>query len=444
MTDDDRWRARRRLLHLPIDGTVNLNNGSFAPVPIPVHERQCELRLHLARQPSDFFWRRISEPMDRARAELAEYLGAAPDELLMIQNTTFGVNIAARSLAMAGLIPDGGGVLMTDHEYGACRYAWIAASVDRADARELPDDRRFSFERATEDAPSRPSREDAARGAWAIRECRVPTAPTDPGQVVAAVEAAIRPGDRVLFFSHIPSPTGVILPAAELVAMARRRGLLTVIDGAHAPGQTPLNLRELGADIHIGNVHKWLLGPAGSAFLRVRPELRDQLRPQVVSWGWDHPLERRLEPHREPNNRSSSFWARNFEYQGSIDPTPLMVIPEVLAFRRETSEADLAARVARLRAELIDRMRRVGLEPVSIPESMRGTLTIFPIDRRFDVVAARHLLFHRFGVECPFTEVAGRRYLRVSTAWWNLPEEFDRLADAMARYPFDEVSAAHV
>src|SRR5262249_39111763 len=146
-----------------------------------------------------------------------------------------------------------GQVLMTDHEYGAMQWAW---------------------ERA------------AARQGLTIRTFPLPITPSEPGEVVQAAEAAMTDRTRLLFFSHVLSPTGMVLPARELCAAARSRGILTVVDGAHAPAFVPLNLEEIGADFYGANCHKWLLAPTGSGFLSIGRGNEDRLEPLQVSWGW--------------------------------------------------------------------------------------------------------------------------------------------------------------
>src|SRR5204863_4863032 len=114
-----------------------------------------------------------------------------------------------------------------------------------------------------------------------------------PAEIVAAATAAMSPRTRLLFFSHVLSPTGLVLPAKELCSEARRRGIISVVDGAHAPAMIPLNVADVGADFYTGNCHKWLLAPSGAGFLVVGPGNEDRLRPVHVSWGYrpnEYPL----------------------------------------------------------------------------------------------------------------------------------------------------------
>jgi len=143
-------------------------------------------------------------------------------------------------------------VLTTDHEYGGCVLAWQAAA--------------------------------RARGAELVI-APLPDPLTGPAGVLASLDAARTDRARVVFVSHLASATSVLLPVVEICGWAREHGLLSVIDGAHVPGQLPLDVVLVGADVHVGSCHKWLCGPKAAAFLWVAPPLRDMVQPLVVSWG---------------------------------------------------------------------------------------------------------------------------------------------------------------
>jgi isopenicillin-N epimerase len=222
----DRWAAARAQMLLD-PSVTNLNTGSWGPLPRPVFERATELRRQLAAAPMDFYLRRVPPLLWEARSRLAGFLGTDPRRLVFTANVSVSINIVAATLRLAAP----GEVLLTDHEYGAMHWCW---------------------ERA------------CARQGLTLRTFPLPVTAREPGEIVDAVRAAINDRTRLLFFSHVLSPTGLVLPAKDICAVARKRGVLTVVDGAHAPAMIPLDLDDVGADFYGGNCHKWLLAPSGS------------------------------------------------------------------------------------------------------------------------------------------------------------------------------------
>jgi len=204
-----------------------LNHGSFGACPRPVFEAYQAWQAELQRQPIEFLGRRFNELMRTARESLAAYVGADADDLVYVPNPTTGLNTVARSLRLQ---PDDE-LLNTDHEYGALDRMW-----------------RFVCQK---------------RGlSYVNRPISVPVESSD--QVVDALWPGITERTRVLFLSHITSPTALILPIAELVRRAHERGIITVIDGAHAPGQIPLDLATLGACFYAGNCHELVCATRGA------------------------------------------------------------------------------------------------------------------------------------------------------------------------------------
>ncbi|HSQ40418.1 MAG TPA: aminotransferase class V-fold PLP-dependent enzyme, partial [Anaerolineales bacterium] len=182
---------------------IFLNHGSFGAAPRTVFRAYQRWGRELERQPVEFLGRRATDLMAGARASLGAYLGTAADNLVYTQNVTISINIVARSLDLGA----GDEVLSTDHEYGAMDRTWRFLSKERG----------FIYINQT---VSLNSREEFVESFW----------------------DAVTPRTRVIFLSHITSPTAVIFPIEEIIQRARAAGIITVIDGAHAPGQIPLAL----------------------------------------------------------------------------------------------------------------------------------------------------------------------------------------------------------
>jgi isopenicillin-N epimerase len=267
------------------EDVIFLNHGSFGACPRPVFEEYQRWQLELERQPVAFFARR-GELMPQARAALAEEVGCARDDLVFIPNATTGVSVVARSLPLS----EGDEILSTDHEYGACDRAWEFA-CRRTGARYI--------------------------------KTAVPLPATSQADLVEAVWRGVTARTRVLFLSHITSPTALIFPVDELVRRARAAGIWTVVDGAHAVGQLPLFLEKSGVDFYTGNCHKWLCAPKGSGFLYARRELQPLLAPPITSWG-------RTVEADQPN-----AFVDEFEWQGTRDLAPYLAVPAAIRYQRD-------------------------------------------------------------------------------------------------------------
>jgi len=127
----------------------------------------------------------------------------------------------------------------------------------------------------------------AKRYGIVLKKVTLPKPVENPAQVLNLFNDAIGPRTRVLFFSHITTVTGVVLPAKQLCALARSKGILSAVDGAHVPGMMQLNIRDLGCDLYSASPHKWLQAPKGSGFLYLRDEVMDRIWGTVVTEGWD-------------------------------------------------------------------------------------------------------------------------------------------------------------
>ena len=197
------------------------------------------------------YFRELNGRMRKAREALAGFLGAQPENLVYVTNATYGVNLVAQALGKT-MLAEGDEILATDQEYGACKRAWIQYAVNKG----------VKFVEAKIPIPSPPLAE-----------------------LVDIIWSKVTPKTKILFISHLTSPTAIRLPVEELIARARKAGIVSFIDGAHVAGHFDLNLETLGADLYTGNCHKWMCTPKGTAFLWASDAFKEKMTPLVVSWG---------------------------------------------------------------------------------------------------------------------------------------------------------------
>ncbi len=267
---------------------VFLNHGSFGATPKPVFEAYQNWQLRLERQPVLFLGRELDGLLLESRMALGGYLNADANDLVYIPNATHGVNIIAHSLQLK----PGDEILTTDHEYGACDYTW-----------------------------------DFICGKTGAKYIHHPIAlPVhSEEEIVDQFWQGVTSQTKVIYLSHITSSTALRLPVEEICLRAHQVGILTIIDAAHSPGQIPVDLQKLNADMIFGNAHKWLLNVKGSAFLYVRRELQHLIEPLIVSWGYNSTSE----------TTTGSRFIDLLQWTGTKDPTAALTVPAAIQFMKD-------------------------------------------------------------------------------------------------------------
>lgn len=355
-----------------------------------VFETYQRWQLELERQPVQFLGRRADDLLDNARASLADYLHAKADELIFVPNATIGINTVARSLPLQ----TGDEILTTDHEYGAMDYTW-----------------EFVCKKT---------------GARYVRHA-IPLPVTSAEELVEAFWHDVTPRTKVIFISHITSPTALIFPVKQICQRARAAGIWTVVDGAHVPGQLPLDLEDIGADFYSGNCHKWLCSPKGSAFLNVRAEHHHLIDPLVISWGY---------PDDTPQNRAdthSPFVRRN-QWQGTRDIAAFLSIPAAIEFQKAHDWGSVRQACHALASETRQRLSDLFALPVVSPDSPEWFMQLFTARLPdCDEVMLKKRLYDEFHVEVPITVWSGQKLVRVSIQAYNSREDADALINALSR-----------
>lgn len=365
---------------------VFLNHGSFGACPREVFEAYRNWQLELERNPVEFLARRSASLLAEARAALGRYVGASASNLVFVSNATLAVNTVARSLSFQ----PGDEILTSDHEYGACDNTWS-----------------FVCERT---------------GARLVR-AQIPL-PFRAEEFVDRIWSRVTPRTRLIFLSHITSATALVFPIAEICRRAREAGILTLIDGAHAPGQLDLALDDLGADFYTGNCHKWLCAPKGAAFLHARPESQGLLHAPVVSWGYSASSG----PHAGYTGETE--FERRMQWQGTRDLAAFLSVPAAIEFQARHSWPDVRRRCHAMAAEALREVcDRLGTErPCSDDDFVQ--MVCLPVPSS-DPEALRAALFEHHKIEVPVTTHDGRTFVRISVQGYTTSDDIDRLLGAL-------------
>lgn len=366
-----------------------LNHGSFGACPVEVLEASFALQREMERNPVEFLARRSASLLAGARAALGGLVGAAAADLVFVPNATHAVNTVARSLPLG----PGDEILATDHEYGACDNTWDFVC-------------RRSGARIVRAAIPLPFRAEA---------------------FLDRLWAQVTPRTRVIFLSHITSTTALRFPVASVCARAREAGILTLVDGAHAPGQIDLDLEAIGADFYTGNCHKWLCAPKGSAFLHVRPEVQALLDAPVVSWGYS-----------DASGGHSGFEAytgatlleRRLQWQGTRDLAAFLSVPAAIDFQRRHGWSAVRDRCHRLAADALAAACDLFRLPPPCADGDFVQMVCLPVPPQ-DPEALRRNLFERHRIEVPVTTHGDRVFVRISVQAYNTREDLDQLLQAL-------------
>lgn len=369
-----------------------LNHGSFGACPRPVFKVYQELQRELESHPVQFLDREMNTRDLNARQALAQYLSVPVNDLVFVTNVTQAVNLVARSLDLR----PGDEILTSDHEYGACDYIWefICNKTGAIYTRkhiQLPAE----------------SPEEMAKGFW----------------------EGVTSHTKVIFLSHITSATALHLPVERIIPMARQAGIRAFIDGAHAPGQIPLELEKLGADFYTGNCHKWMLGPKGAGFLYARPEVQGLIEPLVVSWGY----------HATQEKSAGSRYLDGLLWTGTKDPAAALAVPAAIQFMDAHNWTKVQKDSHVLARQGIGHIcELVGMEPLyPLDSEFFHQMGIASLPVETDTVMLKRRLYEEFAVEVPVIiwtgqgedgrELLPKKFLRISVQCYNTPEDLDAL-----------------
>jgi isopenicillin-N epimerase len=306
-TDPDRYWAELRRQWLLAPDHVNLNCGSVGCSPLPVLNAVIDhlLSSEAFRDPGyPWFGYEENPGLRELRDALAAFLHCKRDELALVRNATEANNVVCNGLDLKA----GAEVLLTDQEHPGGRCCW---------------------------------EQKAARYGITLNTVTLPRPPASVDEIVGRFAKALTPRTQVVVFSHITTVTGLVLPVKELCRLARDRGVLSHVDGAHAIGQIPLDLHDLGCDFYATSPHKWLLAPKGTGTLYVREELLERLWVNIATVGWrDHALKA---------YRFSSF--------GTSNLSVVVGLKAALDFHRILGPDRVYARIHQLAGRLRDKLK---------------------------------------------------------------------------------------
>ena len=361
--------------------TIFLNHGSYGACPRPVFEEYQKWQGILETQPVRFFKETVYATLKDSRVALGKFVGCEEEELLFFQNPTTAISNVIYNLELNNKDE----ILMTDHEYGALVRAWEAMG------------------RRT--------------GANIIQQ-NIPIGLSTEEDFIDAFWEGVTENTKVIFISHITSPTALIFPIKQIITRAKEKGIITIIDGAHVPGQLDLNINDLGCDFYTGALHKWLCAPKGTSFLFVKKEHHAWMKPLVYSWG------------KDGDDPGPTEFLQDFQWQGTRDMSAFLTIPKAIDFYHECIQP-LQKNCLQINLEAYSKFQAIlGTDPLSTGVGWLGQMVSHPLphDIPKDI---KDLLLTKHKIEIPIFEWNNLNLIRISIQVYNDRKDVESLMSAL-------------
>ncbi len=362
-----------------------LNFGSFGATPAPIFDAYQKWQRVLEAEPVQYIVFDGPGYLQTSRAALEGYIGVADkDDLVYVTNPSFAVNMVAKNFPLAA----GDEILTTDIEYGACDRTWEYYC--------------------------------AQKGATYVKQ-KITLPITSKEKFIEEFFAGITPSTKAVFLSHITSATALKLPVHEICAIAKQKGLITFVDGAHGPAQTEVDLSKLEADFYTGACHKWMMAPKGCSFLYAHKSVQPICDPLVVSWGY-----KALKP-------SHSSFLDYHQMIGTRDFSAFLTVPDCLTFMEKYNWAEVSKKCHEMVLSNAQRFfDLLGSTPISpLTSEWIGQMISIPI-KTSDSELLQRTLFTEYQIEVPIMRQGNDVYLRYSINGFNSQSDIDRLYNVIA------------
>jgi|TARA_B110001454_G_scaffold166574_1_gene156462 isopenicillin-N epimerase len=367
-----------------------LNHGSYGSCPKPVFEAYQKYQTDLEIHPIKFMQEDVYRLLEISRESLSHYINCDKDDLIFVSNPTQAVGNVIHNISVN--INDE--ILSTNLEYGACDRMWTYDSEQKG----------YKYIQAEITLPIE-DKEIFLNEFWSFANDQT----------------------KYVFISQITSSTGMILPIPEIVAEAKKRGIKTIIDGAHVPAHIALNIKELDPDYYTGALHKWLCCPKGISFLYVKREHQEGIQPMLKSWGWGEEYE---EFKSSTQLHSPSRFINVFQWQGTRDMSSFFTVPEAIRFQEEHDWDAVRSRCSNMVIEARNRITEITKLPKICPDNWLGQMAtiLFPID---DTVAFKKTLYNDYQIEIPVMAHNENTVFRISIQGYNSEADVDHLINSL-------------
>ena len=392
------------------EGFINLNPGSCSPVQKEVYAELIRQLTQQCQDPTEFIFSKSFALIEKGRTALGAFLNCDPKDLVLCTNASHGINSILQTYDWKA----GDEILTTDQEYHHYQMLFKTL-VDRHGIKIV----KVNLPLVGRTFISTSDYNDSVLDLFRSKKTL---------------------GTKAIFFSHITSPIGQRLPAKELCSWAKTESLMSIVDGAHGPGHIPVNIDDMKPDFYIANLHKWVMNPAGCAFLYAAPAVRFKFKPLIVMAGYGVLAEGR----DRLNALGTPIWAYAHEYLGTTNVTPMTVLWKTLEEFQKIGVRAIETAWKENRAKLVTLLESLKFEIVSPANPDSGSCLIaakIPVPgSKIDTIRARNQFRSQHKIELAFPTLEdGTSLIRISAAWFANEKQFDYLASVLKEFDWQQL-----
>lgn len=371
-----------------------LNHGSFGACPKVIFNEYQSWQKKLENQPVKFLdqFRDFGPNMTNVREALSKKINCNVNNLVPVVNATTGLNAIIKSLHFK----KGDEVIISNHEYGALEKTWQFIKT------------KYKIK---------------------ITIAKVSLPITSEEKFIKDFVKKFTSKTKILFLSHITSPTALLFPIKKLVQIAKQHKIITIIDGAHAPGHIDLNLKNLNADFYSGNCHKWMMSPKGAAFMWSSSKYKNHLDPLIVSHGWN----KKSNSTNQKGALGNSRFIDMFEYNGTKDPAAWLSVPASIKYINDKKNTKLFITQSKVLYNFALKLSKTFKMPLLGDRKFLPPLMIsVPIPKVKEIEFQRKL-YKNYKIEIPIIPWENKSFARISYQLYNSIKDLEKLEYAFKK-----------
>ncbi len=365
---------------------IYLNHGSFGACPEPIFNSLIKWQKKLEREPVKHLAFDVYDYLEESRGALGVYINCDKEDLAFFPNPSTALNTVLRSLSLE----KGDEILSTDHEYGAMDRAWSFLSKKKG----------IRYIKKKIDLPI-----------------------TSKESFIKKFIKGVSEKTKVIFLSQITSSTALVFPVQEICDFARENNIITIIDGAHVPGQIELDIKKMNPDFYSGACHKWMCSPKGVAFLYVNKKFQNIIEPLVISWGY------------EAERPSKSQFLDYLQWQGTNDMSAYLTIPDTIDFLKTNNWNAVSDKCQSLnhwaKEEII---KELGVKAVSSNAFTAKQMSSFFLKLSDDPIKNQLEFYRKYKIQIPFISWNNKTLFRISIQVYNTKQDIYKLIQALKDY----------